>query len=101
MSIWLRSTRLMRAGPGGREICAWGDWATTPSSPGRIELVSLMRSPFRAAGRLVAPDLEGMPIFNDPLQRLAFFQFQCRRQRCRADQIVLTVFAAPFDDLEF
>jgi hypothetical protein len=60
-----------------------------------------MRTPFRTTTGAAAADLEGMPVFDDPLQELALFQFQGLSQRCRTDEVKLAVFAAPLDDLQF
>ncbi|HEY5913453.1 MAG TPA: hypothetical protein VJA21_22935 [Verrucomicrobiae bacterium] len=60
-----------------------------------------MRTPFGTATPAGAPYLEAIPVFDNPLQRLALFQLQGRSQWSRADQIKLAVFAAPLDDLQF
>jgi len=60
-----------------------------------------MGSPFTSAGAPATTNFEGVPIFDDPLQGLALFQFQRLGQRRRADEIKLAIFAAPLDDLEF
>jgi hypothetical protein len=41
-----------------------------------------------------------MAVPDDPLQALAFFQFQSGGQGCRTDEVILAVLAAATDDLE-
>jgi len=58
-------------------------------------------TPFRATAASAASYLEGMPVFDNPLQGLALFQFQGFSQGSRADHIILAVLAASPDDLQF
>jgi hypothetical protein len=60
-----------------------------------------MRTPLGTTTTAAAPDLEGVPVFDDPLQGLALFQFQSGSQRGWADEIILAVLAASPDDLQF
>jgi hypothetical protein len=60
-----------------------------------------MAGPPGGGSGLDAPYLEGVPVFEDPLQGLAFFQFQRGSQGCGTNQVVLAVLAPPPNDLQF
>jgi hypothetical protein len=92
---------LIRARGAGAWALALGGGAAGPSNPGNSLSVSLMGTPFGPTAAAAAPYLKGMPVFDYPLQRFALFQFQSFSQRSGADHIVLAVFAASPDDLQF
>jgi len=53
------------------------------------------------SGGLDAPDFEGVPVFDDPLQGFTLFQFQSRSQRCGANKVILAVANSALNDLQF
>jgi hypothetical protein len=60
-----------------------------------------MADPPGTGGGLDSPDLEGVAVLNDPLQRLALSQFQGCGQRGRTNEVILAILAPPPDDLQF
>jgi hypothetical protein len=60
-----------------------------------------MGTPLAMPGGLLTPNLQGVPIQEDPVEGFPFFQLQGGGQGGRADQIVLAVLFAPLNYLQF
>jgi hypothetical protein len=60
-----------------------------------------MAAPGGAGRRFGSPYLEGVPILDDPFERLALLHLQGGSQRSRTDEIILAILITSLNHLQF